>query len=1137
MATVLPPKSQTWDRTETDTRIRHPLHKLRSYIRTYVILEGLSVFLIYLAVWFWVGLLLDYGVFMVTGFDWVEQMPTAMGSAESFTALRASIVIILVAGLIAVVAVKVLLRLLREFRDDSLALVLERRFPDTLGDRLITAVEMADPNLSAVYGHSQPMVDQTIRDAAARVDRLPVGEVFKWYRLLIYGAVVLGLTVGMFLLSAVTYMVVSGRGVSRFLYYSRDVASIWTERNLLFQNSLWLKDNYFELIRFRGSKKDKDEMRVSESNPKVDIWVRASQWVVADDDVPGGWRPLLWKDLADGELLGYQPVVTGLPDNWAGWAVDVDGAGVDIPAELMPEMERWNGKTIAYAQAELYKGTKAPELLGITLPRPRSIKEQLEEAGVLEQVERNLFHWRQWTVDRIALQMNKKDIRLRLRSENPDACRQIEDVLARLQEIVDEGDRERKLRYLDVPKTVEYYAWTEKNETDHEPLTSESDNKLRLKDLEIKETVHFVVRGGDFTTPEKRIRRMPPPRVDKLTTTKKEPAYLYYRLRGAAGDLAAQKPLKGRQLEIVKHDPNVTEGTIYIEVAMGSDLVLVAETNETLKDRPRIEWVGGDDSTRAVRTEEESAPPAWEGPGRRQFKKEFKKVTQTKEFYFKFTNEDNVDGQCLVKIEPRTDLRPEVSLQPVENVFRKKPNTEFYMVTPRARVPFRGFIRDDRGINRVDWTYTVQAVEREGTQARLQAVLTAYHYLPGGMTPQMVGPAYLRWLMLRMTAVKKSTGDKDKDKDKETPAEVVLHKNIKDEVQLRAVLADGAMVSGTSLLRKYVEEAQHLQDKEIDPDRLAEIVKKNPPADPVFLRQIALNPDDDVFNFKEVLRGLETPRHSALQLRCLVEIGMTAADSNVEVEDPVNEPSATKSKQTFTFLVVGENELLSEIFREEEDLRGALEEIQKKLSASHTKLSTQVVINLGDTNPDRRGLMATRTSEVKTVIGMSGRDVGAILASFNRIEQELELNDVQKDSISRVRDQICKPLARILDKNNGQFKLAEDAAEKLQNILEGKDNSAVGPAGADAKKKLDDLMVQIGKVLEAMQKIIDKDALIRIAVEMEEKQRKQTEAFTALEDFLTKDAEKELEGKDLPSSDKEDDEKKPPRRKRKPTDK
>src|SRR5262249_60581877 len=86
-------------------------------------------------------------------------------------------------GLFARVVGKGLLRLTREFSAPALALVLERRFPRQLGDRLITAVEMADPRMAEKYGYSQELVDKTVNDAANRVEELPVGQVFNWGRL------------------------------------------------------------------------------------------------------------------------------------------------------------------------------------------------------------------------------------------------------------------------------------------------------------------------------------------------------------------------------------------------------------------------------------------------------------------------------------------------------------------------------------------------------------------------------------------------------------------------------------------------------------------------------------------------------------------------------------------------------------------------------------------------------------------------------------------------------------------------------------------------------------------------------------------------------------------------------------------
>ena len=52
----------------------------------------------------------------------------------------------------------------REFSYPSLALVLEKRFPG-LGDRLITAVELADVRRAAAFGYSPELIQQTIAEA------------------------------------------------------------------------------------------------------------------------------------------------------------------------------------------------------------------------------------------------------------------------------------------------------------------------------------------------------------------------------------------------------------------------------------------------------------------------------------------------------------------------------------------------------------------------------------------------------------------------------------------------------------------------------------------------------------------------------------------------------------------------------------------------------------------------------------------------------------------------------------------------------------------------------------------------------------------------------------------------------------
>ena len=74
MATVTP----SVKRGDNEQRVRHPLERLRGAIRTYVGLEGLAYFVIFLALWFWIGLLLDYGVFKAFSIDWVQEAPRSL---------------------------------------------------------------------------------------------------------------------------------------------------------------------------------------------------------------------------------------------------------------------------------------------------------------------------------------------------------------------------------------------------------------------------------------------------------------------------------------------------------------------------------------------------------------------------------------------------------------------------------------------------------------------------------------------------------------------------------------------------------------------------------------------------------------------------------------------------------------------------------------------------------------------------------------------------------------------------------------------------------------------------------------------------------------------------------------------------
>lgn len=324
MATVTPPRS-TWNREDNQRRVIHPLHRLRGYIRAYVSAEGLAVLLIYLALWFWIGMLLDYGFFKLFTIDWVQELPHTF---------RVVVLCVLSAGLLAMVALKVVLRLVREFRDSALALVLERRFPHQLGDRLITAVEMADPRLADKYGFSQAMLEQTAQDAADRVSELPVNEVFDWKRLRNYGLAVAGFTLGLYLLVGIgAFALRGGEGNHLGAGFNdvNDVAMIWFERNILLVDTIWPRKCHLELVDFPGN-----VLHVGHGQVPPPIRVRALKWVIAEKDrkkAPEGWRALNWTDLhtlgvtLPTDLQGED----GMPEEWRSASMDQVELQLDKP--------------------------------------------------------------------------------------------------------------------------------------------------------------------------------------------------------------------------------------------------------------------------------------------------------------------------------------------------------------------------------------------------------------------------------------------------------------------------------------------------------------------------------------------------------------------------------------------------------------------------------------------------------------------------------------------------------------------------------------------------------------------------------------------------------------------------------------
>jgi len=271
--------------TSGDNRVYNPLDQLRGLIRTYVLLEGVLSALLFVVAWFTLALVFDYGVFRAFTWDWAQDTGRWIRIVTLLGALG-------VLGFILVF--RIIRRYTKDFSYPALALVLERKFPKQLGDRLITAIELANVESSAKYGYSGAMIRKTIEEARERVAKLPVSQAFNWRRLRVMAMLAVGSVLGLLSFGFASHAVAAGEvQPARAAWKCYHVSMILAERDVLMLNTPWPRRALVELLDVseRG-------IRVARGG-KPRVRVKVYRWVIADRSKPDGWRPLMWSDVTE----------------------------------------------------------------------------------------------------------------------------------------------------------------------------------------------------------------------------------------------------------------------------------------------------------------------------------------------------------------------------------------------------------------------------------------------------------------------------------------------------------------------------------------------------------------------------------------------------------------------------------------------------------------------------------------------------------------------------------------------------------------------------------------------------------------------------------------------------------------------
>ncbi len=220
--------------------VRGRIDALRAGIRRYVWLDGLAAAAVWLGLWFWASL----------GIDWTFEPPLLV---------RQIILAAGVAGLAAALFIYILRRAFVRLSDSNMATVLERRFPE-FNDSLLTTVVLSRRSAEEA-GFNPSMLAGTGRRAEAKMAAARVAEVFDpmpWVRKLI---VTLGLAAAIGLLA----------------WRAPDVLGLWTQRNLMLTDKLWPRRIRLEVVGF------KDGTAKVAAGANFDLRVRAFR---GDTEIP-----------------------------------------------------------------------------------------------------------------------------------------------------------------------------------------------------------------------------------------------------------------------------------------------------------------------------------------------------------------------------------------------------------------------------------------------------------------------------------------------------------------------------------------------------------------------------------------------------------------------------------------------------------------------------------------------------------------------------------------------------------------------------------------------------------------------------------------------------------------------------------
>lgn len=1073
--------------TAPDRELTHPLDRLKRMIRVFVFLDVVLFVGLFLSLWFWLGVGADYGLFKGFGVDVAQQLTPV---------IRIGTTVVLALGLVALVVWRVTVLVNKRFTLTSLALVLEKRHPKLLGDRLITAIQMFDVEKARRAGYSVEMVQHTIKEARERMRQVNVAAVFNWGRLRLKLGLILLVWANALSAGLVLYAVGVGLDqydTARGFKKTADVCGIFTERNLLFQPTPWPRRAHIEVIDFDDDGHP-NELRVGKGAPTPPkITARAVKWVVEDDPRknPDGWRAMTVGDLkAFG--VATPPGVEG------------DGQRVDDleRAGTLPEGDPTFAKLDA-AAADLNNTRKLRKLDVPGVLKMRIDGTQSKSRNFLELI--------------------------------PDATGKFATEVANLTETVrftvsaeDFVTARRQITLVLPPTLVDLYRDEFQPAYLHHagPILSDQEQLLYAGG---RDQV-FALRG--------RLYRLPPKKIsissDKSVFSAPAGTEVYLTAE-------ADKDLKLIEVRAVGPNPMTVpefhkaeakeetrddRGAIVADRFVDLPIARPAGAAESRLELDR-------DSATGLRVNEASF--GGKKLGVRRFtlkldgKRAVRQLDKPTEFQIDMTDTDNVKSTRTIAITAVDDAPPQVEVL-VDPVIRRVGGA--YLITPIARVPFLpdSKITDDVGLSAVRFEFKKTAEESPSVVA-LRAIAAAsvtanslaptaswampatvlhsqtqFELLFGATIPQTDASANVRLpgvdvdrFAADMKTLQRYTleqlGDVTVPRDGSDLAERLLA----DELNRQKVNA--ADMPPADLARVRAELLAKFKEKAFEArlDRGPQSVKSIKLSDM----------KGDAFDLQRFMPELLEKQLDAVQQRYKIELFITAKDVNVELtgkDGKPADPRTARNLDPIRLMVVSEQDLLVEIGKDEEMQSQRMDDAMVKATGGKSKMDREFSLIrtlpalAGKEKNDQIQSTQVRVTDIGQDLGKVRELLTAMKTEYEKLYREMDVNRFAAPNMYKYKNErgtaeelqtgYLDLIALILDENRALSKAEKSVEEVRATLAAGQTPAepALTKANADYLaliRLLQRLSDQIGTGIgiteqrRILKKIIDDQLLLR----------------------------------------------------------